>query len=175
MLLIQLIRLLTMAHPSSLPCTVDGWWMMGPTPLAFTMHQMKKVMPAVGATIAFRVNRWRILWIGNQIAGREMSQKRKKHMKSRVVVPEDAGRWLATVSPHVSTKMFVAPVESDARIFCTLGHIDRSMTFMHVPPMLDWTPYQILEVELSVCFCYKRAVNSPCHCTAIEHAPQAAP
>ena len=33
-----------------------------------------------------------ILWMGNQMAGREMSQNRKKHMKSLVVVPEDAGR-----------------------------------------------------------------------------------
>jgi hypothetical protein len=56
------------------------------------MHQIKKVMPAVGATIAFTVNKWRILWIGNQIAGREINQKRKKHMKSLVVVPDDAGK-----------------------------------------------------------------------------------
>ena len=32
-----------------------------------------------------------ILWIGNQMAGSEMSQKRKKHIKSLVFVPEDAG------------------------------------------------------------------------------------
>lgn len=32
-----------------------------------------------------------ILSMGNQIAGNEMSQKRKKHMKSRVVVPDDSG------------------------------------------------------------------------------------
>ena len=36
--------------------------------------------------------RTHILWMGNHIAGREMSQKRKKHMKSRVVVPDDSGR-----------------------------------------------------------------------------------
>ena len=36
-----------------------------------------------------------ILWMGNQIAGSEMSQNRKKHIKSFVVVPDDAGRWLA--------------------------------------------------------------------------------
>jgi len=84
---------------------------MGPTPCAFTIHHMKKVIPAVGATMAFKVKRWRlghilisniqgkcmvkkkyILWIGNQMAGREINQKRKKHMKSLVVVPEDAGR-----------------------------------------------------------------------------------
>ena len=33
-----------------------------------------------------------ILWMGNHMAGRDMSQKRKKHMKSFVVVPEDSGR-----------------------------------------------------------------------------------
>ena len=33
--------------------------------------------------------------MGNQIAGSEMSQNRKKHIKSFVVVPDDAGRWLA--------------------------------------------------------------------------------
>jgi hypothetical protein len=75
---------------------------------------MKKVMPAIGTTTAFTVNRWRlrgvsvsaivqlldkayILWIGNQIAGNEISQKRKKHIKSFVSVPDDAGRWFATV------------------------------------------------------------------------------
>lgn len=36
-----------------------------------------------------------ILWIGNQMAGSEISQKRKKHMKSFVSVPDDAGRWFA--------------------------------------------------------------------------------
>ena len=36
-----------------------------------------------------------ILWMGNQMAGREMSQKRKKAIKSFVVVPEDSGKWLA--------------------------------------------------------------------------------
>lgn len=30
-------------------------------------------------------------WTGNHIKGSEMSQKRKKHIKSRVLVPEDAG------------------------------------------------------------------------------------
>ena len=32
-----------------------------------------------------------ILCTGNQMSGSEMSQKRKKHRKSRVFVPEDAG------------------------------------------------------------------------------------
>ena len=38
--------------------------------------------------------------MGNQIAGREMSQKRKKHMKSRVLVPDDSGMEFA-----IQTKM----------------------------------------------------------------------
>jgi hypothetical protein len=29
------------------------------------------------------------------MAGREINQKRKKHIKSLVVVPEEAGRWFA--------------------------------------------------------------------------------
>ena len=29
------------------------------------------------------------------MAGREINQNRKKHIKSLVVVPEDAGRWFA--------------------------------------------------------------------------------
>jgi hypothetical protein len=60
MLLMQDMRLETIAHPSSLPCSVDGWRMTGPTPLAFTMHQMKNVIPAVGATIDLTVKRWRL-------------------------------------------------------------------------------------------------------------------
>ena len=87
---------------------------MGPTPFAFTMHQMKKVMPAVGATIALSVNRWRILWMGNQIAGREMSQNRKKHIKSRVVVPDEAGRWFAE---GVSVRRASSYKLLDARMF----------------------------------------------------------
>ena len=32
-----------------------------------------------------------ILWMGNHMAGKEMSQKRKKPTKSRVLVPLDSG------------------------------------------------------------------------------------
>lgn len=60
MLLMQDIRLDTIAHPSSLPCSWDGWRMMGPNPWALTMAQMKKTIPAVGATTAFNVNRCRL-------------------------------------------------------------------------------------------------------------------
>ena len=34
--------------------------MIGPTPLARTMHQTKKVIPAAGATMALRVKRCRL-------------------------------------------------------------------------------------------------------------------
>jgi hypothetical protein len=87
------------------------------------MHQMKKVIPAVGATMALRVKRCRIVWMGNQMAGREISQKRKKHIKSLVLVPDEAGIVFG--------------------ILFKLGHIDRNITFMQSPPMLAWTPYQI--------------------------------
>lgn len=36
-----------------------------------------------------------ILWMGYQMAGRDINQKRKKHIKSLVVVPDDSGRWFA--------------------------------------------------------------------------------
>lgn len=51
------IALDIIAHANSDPCSFEGWRTMGPTPLAFTIHQMKNTMPAVGATIAFRVKR----------------------------------------------------------------------------------------------------------------------
>lgn len=60
MLLMQDIRLDTIAQLRSLPCNAEGWWMIGPTPLARTMHQTKNVIPAVGATTALRVKRCRL-------------------------------------------------------------------------------------------------------------------
>lgn len=54
-----------------------------------------------------------------------MNQNRKKHMKSRVFIPEEAGIELA--------------------ISFTLGHIIRSITRTQVPPMLDSTPYHMLQ------------------------------
>lgn len=59
-LLMHDIRLATIVHPSSDPCTVAGRDTIGPTPFAFTMHHMKNVMPAMGVTIAFSVNKWRL-------------------------------------------------------------------------------------------------------------------
>ena len=59
--LMHAMILTTMAQPNSDPCTVAGWEMMGPIPLALTMHQMNSMMPAVGATIALNVKRWRLV------------------------------------------------------------------------------------------------------------------
>lgn len=57
MLLIHEVRLATIIHANSLPCNFAGWWMMGPTPWALTMLQMKNVIPAMGTTIALAVKR----------------------------------------------------------------------------------------------------------------------
>ena len=50
----------TMPQLRSEPCSEAGWWMIGPTPFALTIHQMKKVIPAIGATMAFTVKRCRL-------------------------------------------------------------------------------------------------------------------
>ena len=50
----------TMPQLRAEPCRVPGWWTIGPTPCALTMHQMKNVMPAIGATMAFTVNKCRL-------------------------------------------------------------------------------------------------------------------
>ena len=71
----------TMPQASFEPEAVAGWWMTGPPPPALTNAQMKRAMPAVGATTALTVKRWRILWTGNQMNGSEPSQKRKNEMK----------------------------------------------------------------------------------------------
>jgi len=59
-LLIQDIKLATIPHPSSDPCRLPGCAMIGPTPWALTMHQMKKMIPAMGVTIALAVNKCRL-------------------------------------------------------------------------------------------------------------------
>jgi hypothetical protein len=38
----------TISQPSSEPFALPGWCTMGPMPLARTIAQMKKAMPAVG-------------------------------------------------------------------------------------------------------------------------------
>jgi hypothetical protein len=59
-LLIHDIKLATIPHPSSCPCIDDGCRMIGPTPLALTIHQMKNTMPAIGVTMDLRVKRCRL-------------------------------------------------------------------------------------------------------------------
>lgn len=53
--------------------------MIGPTPLAFTMLQIKKVIPAIGTTMALAVNRCRLM--------KECKQARtlRKKIKNEVV------------------------------------------------------------------------------------------
>lgn len=88
------VMLATIAHPRGEPWIVAGWWTIGPTPRALMIHQIKKVIPAIGTMIDLTVNKCRTWCMGNQIAGSETSQNRKKHMKSRVVVPEEGGKVL---------------------------------------------------------------------------------
>jgi hypothetical protein len=78
MLLMHDIKELIIAHPSSEPSIVEGWWIMGPTPLALMMHQMKKVIPAVGATIAFRVKRCRLTCSSLLVPGLVLYSPRNK-------------------------------------------------------------------------------------------------
>lgn len=77
------------------------------------------------------------------MAGREMSQNRKKHMKSRVFVPEEAGMELA-ICVKTSVYAGTRQVTAGLRMVFTEGHIARSITRTHEPPMLACTPYQIL-------------------------------
>ena len=59
----------------------------------YCLHGEQMTAGALSASLwADRRKMTHILWMGNQMAGREMSQKRKKHRKSFVVVPEDAGK-----------------------------------------------------------------------------------
>lgn len=50
------------------------------------MAQIMNAMPATGTKYDLTVNRCRIWWTGNQIAGREQSQKMKNETQSAVVV-----------------------------------------------------------------------------------------
>jgi hypothetical protein len=81
------------------------------------------------------------------MAGRDTSQKRKKHIKSLVLVPDDAGiEFAEKPSAHGGAHF---SHNQDARMLFTLGHIDRNITFMQSPPILAWTPYQILRGAVS--------------------------
>ena len=79
---------ITIPHANLDPEASAGCFTIGPIPCALTMAQMKNVMPAMGTTKALTVNKCRILCTGNQIAGKETSQKMKKETKSRVFVPD---------------------------------------------------------------------------------------
>jgi hypothetical protein len=106
------------------------------------------------------------------MAGSEISQNRKKHMKSLVVVPDEAGRWFA--GGHVRVQKVM--MHCYARMLLTLGHIARSITSMQLPPILACTPYQMLLAtknnKLAPAPCRKRR-NAPGHRSAIESRPQA--
>jgi hypothetical protein len=78
--------------------------------------------------------------MGNQMAGREINQKRKKHMKSLVSIPALAGSPLA-IKYHQYTRQIRTLQHS--RILSMLGQMHRSMTLTQLPPILAWTPYQI--------------------------------
>jgi hypothetical protein len=76
------------AHAFALPWTVDGWWTIGPTPPALTMAHTMNNTPATGTVYDFTVNKCRIWYTGNQIAGNENSQNRKKQRYDLVSVPD---------------------------------------------------------------------------------------
>lgn len=55
--------------------------MMGPTPFAFTMHQIKKVTPAMGVTMALRVKRCRLIILEISNLGTRLN--RQLHLMDR--------------------------------------------------------------------------------------------
>ena len=57
MLLMHDIRPTSIDQLSSEPWSVEGRDTIGPTPLALTIHHTKKVIPAMGVTMAFKVNK----------------------------------------------------------------------------------------------------------------------
>lgn len=77
------------------------------------------------------------------MAGSEINQKRKKHMKSRVVVPDEAGKWFAVYFTNIKS-YDIRHREENVRMLLTLGHMDLSITLTQSPPMLACTPYQML-------------------------------
>ena len=154
------MRLTTISQPSSEPWTVLGREMIGPTPLAFTIHQIKKVMPATGATTDFRVKRCRLCtqkgvstktlsfggmeltFCGSGTRWQEVKLTRKERNTWNPVSSFQTtleGYWLLLFG--YLSKSFGT---DHARISFTLGQIARSMTFMQSPPILACTPYQML-------------------------------
>lgn len=78
----------TIPQASFDPWAVFGCLTIGPIPFARTTAQMKKATPAIGTTMALAVNKCRILWTGNQMAGNEKNQKRKKERNMSLDVPD---------------------------------------------------------------------------------------
>lgn len=78
----------TIAHASSLPCTVFFSWIIGPIPCAREIAHAKNAIPANGTNHALTVKRWRILCTGNQMAGSDPSQNRKKLVNAMTFVPD---------------------------------------------------------------------------------------
>lgn len=76
------------------------------------------------------------------MAGREMSQKRKKHIKSRVSIPALAGRPFAVPTKLIPFSL-TEERKPDLRILLTLGHILLKSTSTQLPPILACTPYQM--------------------------------
>ena len=72
----------TIAQPKAPPDLVPPWCTIGPIPCALTITHIKKATPATGTKKALTVKRWRILWTGNQMAGKLQKQNRKKLRKS---------------------------------------------------------------------------------------------
>jgi hypothetical protein len=73
--------------------------------------------------------------MGNQIAGREMNQKRKKHIKSLVLIPALSGRPFA-IKRAMRTKRLMRMRAEHVRMSFTLGHMLRNSTNTQLPPIL---------------------------------------
>ena len=118
MLLMHDMRLTTIAQARLDPWMEEGCCTIGPIPCALMIHHMRNTIAAVGVTTVLSTKKWRlfsrregrcerqgfetgepsltnILCTGNHINGSDRSQNRKKHIKSRVFVPEEAGSELA--------------------------------------------------------------------------------
>ena len=84
----QLINALTNAHARAVPWTVAGCLTIGPTPPALTMNHTKNAIPAIGATTALTVKKWRMEWNGKYMGTRDAKLNRKNARKCPVSVPE---------------------------------------------------------------------------------------
>ena len=100
-----------------------------------------------------------------------MSQKRKKHIKSLVFVPEDAGIEFAGVIAYLSVQTEL--LLDHSRMLFTLGHMALSITRTQLPPILACTPYQILSIVIQL-YWYSHVCimnHVPSHSTSVEDTP----